>query len=163
VDPIIREIIVQLVGFTIVFFILKTFAWKPILKILDDRRERITTGFEDIEKGKQDLETMKQEYANRLTRIEEEARDKIQEAVSEGKQIAQEMREEAREEANQALQKSKDNIALELAKAQLELRGQVIELSLAAAGHVLKQELNETKQKDLVSSFLEELQTETGK
>ncbi len=156
-DFMIREIIVQLLGFAIFFWVLKAFAWRPILKVLDDRKAKIEKSFQDIEAGKNDIAKLQKDYGSRIARIEDEARLKIQEGISEGKKIAQELREKARDEATQILLKSKEHIDLEIAKAQLELRSKIVELSLGAAEHILKHEMNEARQKELVEEFIEEL------
>jgi F-type H+-transporting ATPase subunit b len=156
-NPLVREIIVQLIGFGIFFWILKAFAWKPVLKLLDDRRSRIEKGFKDIEDGKKEVEDLKSAYAAKIAKIEEEARLKIQEAVQEGKKIAQEIREKARDEAGEILGKAKENIELETAKAQVELRKKIVDLALDAAGHVLKRDMNEKRQRELVEEYISEL------
>ena len=65
---------------TFLFFvtILRIFAWKPILKLLDDRRERIQSEFDEIASMKKDVETLKEDYEKRVSTIEDEAREKIQ-------------------------------------------------------------------------------------
>ncbi len=159
-DSIVREIIAQLLGFALFFWILKTFAWKPILKLLDDRRSRIQNGLRDIENGRKEISNLQKDYEGRLTKIEDEARVKIQEAVSEGKKIAQEICEKAREDANQILAKAKENIDLEIFKAQLDLRMKIVDLALGAAEHVIKREMNESSQREAVKDFIEELSGE---
>ncbi|MBI4550473.1 MAG: F0F1 ATP synthase subunit B [Candidatus Omnitrophica bacterium] len=156
-NPLVREIIVQLAGFGIFFWVLKAFAWKPILKLLEDRRARIEKGFQDIESGKKEAEGLKADYHAKIAKIEEEARFKIQEAVQEGKKIAQEIREKAREEANDILVKAKQNIELEAAKAQVDLKRKIVDLALSAAGHVLKRDLNEKRQREIVEEYISEL------
>ncbi len=159
-DSMVREIIAQLIGFALFFWILKAYAWKPILKLLDDRRNRIEKGFRDIEAGRKEIAGFQKEYEQRLAKIEDDARLKIQEAVSEGKKIAQEIREKARDEANQILVKAKENIDVEISKAQLDLRLKIVDLALGAAEHVLKQEMNESRQREAVQDFIEELSGE---
>lgn len=159
-DSMIREIIAQLLGFAIFFWVLKAFAWKPILKLLDDRRARIEKGFRDIDAGRKEIAGFQKQYEDRLAKIEDEARLKIQEAVSEGKKVAQEIREKAREEANQILAKAKENIEIEISKAQLDLRIKVVDLALGAAEHVMKREMNESRQREAVQDFIQELSAE---
>lgn len=159
-DPLVREILIQLIGFAVFFWILKSFAWKPILNVLDARRAKIEKGFREIDETRRELDQLKKDYEARLTKIEDEARLKIQEAVSEGKGIAQEVREKAREEANQILLKAKENINLEVAKAQVELKSKIVGLALAAAEQVLKHELDEARHKEVVGEFIDELSGE---
>jgi len=161
-DSLVREIIVQLAGFAIVFWILKRFAWKPILALLDARKRRIASGFSDLEKSKAELEKLQSEYQTRLDKIEDECRLKIQESIAEGKKNAQEIREKAREEAGQILAKAQDNIELEIDKATIEMREKMVDLVILSTERMLKQEMDGGIQKKLVSGILTELEKESN-
>ena len=76
---IISEIIVQLLGFGIVFFVLKKFAWGRLLEIIDRRRDAIRDEFSGIASKKQDIENLEKDYRLKLDHIEQQARAKIQE------------------------------------------------------------------------------------
>ena len=152
-----REIIVQLLGFALFFWILKLFAWKPILKLIDDRKEKIRKEFQGIEDSKKAVEDLRKDYEARLTQIEEEARKKIQEAIHEGRRVSQELRDRARLEASQILEKAKENIELEMDKAEVELRQRIVNLSLACAEQLLNERLNEEKNRELILDFINEL------
>jgi F-type H+-transporting ATPase subunit b len=60
------ELIAQIISFLILFFILRAFAWKKFLNILDQRKERIAAEFNKIESAKAQLEKLKQEYEGKL-------------------------------------------------------------------------------------------------
>ncbi len=151
------ELSIQIVAFLLFFFLLKRMAWKPLLTMLDDRRARIEEGFRHIAQGKADIERLKQELAKRLATIEDEARTKIQQAVLEGKRIAVEMQEESRAHAKAIITKSKETIDLELAKAKVTLRDQLVDMTVEAVERLLKQKLNAKTDEQLVTSILEEL------
>ena len=159
-DGMIAQVIVQLIGFAVAFAILKRFAWKPILTLLDERRQRIEKSFREIEEAKKEAADFKRTYEAKIAKIEDEARLRIQDAISEGKRIAQEIREKAREEAQGLLVKAKENIDLEMAKARIELRENIVGLALNAAEHLIRREMNEEKQHRMVREFLEELAEE---
>src|SRR3989338_8025948 len=112
------EVFVQLLAFVIFFLIIKSFGWKHILKALEGRRERIKNEFDKIESAKKEIESLRAEYAGHLQKIEEETRAKLHEAVREGQRISQEIQEEARQAARQILEKTKEDAALEVAKAR---------------------------------------------
>ena len=152
----IQQILTQAIGFLVLLFILKKIAWKPLLSLLDERREKISSEFRNIERTKSELSRLEQDYKARLAEIEAQARQKIQEAVAEGQRIAVEVQEKAREEGKNILNKAKDNIELEIAKARVELRNQVASLAIRAAEKVLKEELSEERHKRLVTEFIDE-------
>lgn len=152
----IQQILTQAIGFLVLLFILKKIAWKPLLSLLDERREKISSEFRNIEHTKSELSRLEQDYKARLAEIDAQARQKIQEAIAEGQRIAVEVQEKAREEGKNILNKAKDNIDLEIAKARVELRNQVASLAIRAAEKVLKEELTEERHKRLVTEFIDE-------
>src|SRR3989338_111853 len=127
------EVFVQLLAFAIVFWVLRSFAWKKIMGILEDRRAKIKRELDEIESAKKELEALKQKYVHSLSRIEEEARAKLQEAVNDGKRIAREIQEGARKNAHAILEKAKEDVALEVDKARVTLRSEIADLALSAA------------------------------
>ena len=152
----IQQILTQALGFLILLFILKKIAWKPLLSLLDERREKISSEFQTIERTKSELSRLEQDYKARLADIDALARQRIQEAISEGQRISVELQEKAREESKNILNKAKENIELEVAKARVELRNQVAALAIKAAEKVIKVELTEERHKRLVTDFIDE-------
>lgn len=153
----IQEILTQALSFILLVVLLKKFAWKPILATLDERKDRIQQGFDEIETRQAALAKTQAEYEQRLERIEEEARVKLQEAANDGKKMAAELREKAREDANQILVKAKQDITLEAEKAQIELRNKLADMVMLVSEKVIKSEMNDARQKQLVNQFLLEL------
>ena len=152
----IQQILTQALGFLILLFILKKIAWKPLLSLLDERREKITSEFQTIDRTKSELLRLEQDYKARLADIDALARQRIQEAISEGQRISVEIQEKAREESKNILNKAKENIELEVAKARVELRNQVATLAIKAAEKLIKVELTEERHKRLVTEFIDE-------
>lgn len=157
------DLSVQLAGFLIAFGILKRLFWRPILGALDERREKIASEFESIEKAKQEMAQLKAEYQERLGRIEEEARGKIQQAVAEGRRVASEIEEGARAHSRESLDKTKELIALEVAKAREELREQVVDLAIQATHKILERHLDEETDRRMIEAFIKEVNEMEGK
>lgn len=153
-----QQILTQALGFIILLFLLKKFAWKPLLSLLDERRDKISSEFENIERVKTELARLGDDYKAKLSDIDAQARQKIQEAVSEGQRIAVEIQEKAREDANKALEKAKANIELEVAKARVELRNQMTNIAIKAAEKILKEDLNDDRHNRLVMGFIENVE-----
>ena len=154
----IQEILTQAGAFILLVFLLKKMAWKPLLQMLEERRHKIQTGLEDIERTKTEVEKLKRDYENSRAMIEEEARIKLQQAIDEGKKVAKELQEAARKESRGILEKAKEDIQLEVAKAKVTLRNEIVDLTLAATERVLNEKLDETKDKELVLDFIENLE-----
>ena len=152
------ELVVQTVGFVLLFLFLKRFAWRPILKALDDRRARIERELSEIAAQKQEMARLQAEYAKRLNEIQDEARTKIQQAILEGKRIALEVQDQARAQARAILTKSQETVEIELAKAKVTLRDQLAALTMGAVERILQQKLDAKADQRLVEAALDELE-----
>jgi len=153
-----NEVVAQVVSFLLLLTLLRIFAWKKLLKMLDDRRERIASEFRRIDEAQSAVEKLRADYDKRLSGIEAEARAKIQEAVAEGKRVSQEIREGARQEARTILGKAQENIEIEVSKAKQELKQKVVELTLGTTEKLLKEKITDEKDRKLASDFLDELE-----
>ena len=149
------EVIVQLIAFIIVFWTLKKFAWKPLLKSVQARRERIQNEFEKIEASNREIEKLKKEYQTCLQKIEEETRKRLQEAVEEGRQSAHLIENQARQEAKRILEKAQLNIQLEVEKVRIELRRQIADLAIKASEQILKEKVDEARHRKMMMDFIE--------
>ena len=150
-----QEILTHIFGFLVILVLLKIFAWKPILKLLDERKKRIASEFDNIEKAKQELSKLREGYELKLKEIDLEARKRIQEAIAEGQRMASDLQNEAREEAKKVLVRAKENIELEVAKAKVELRDDIVSMTIVAAGKIINERLDDAKHKELIVEFIE--------
>lgn len=153
----IQQIITQVMGFLILFWVLKKFAWGRLTAVLEERRSKILGELQEIEKGKEALAQMKREYEAKFAEIESQARLKVQEAVSAGQRAAKEIADAAREEAHQILEKAKQSIDREMSKAKVQLREEIASLAIAAAEKIVRQEIDAQKNKKLVLQYIDEV------
>ncbi|MBI3990835.1 MAG: F0F1 ATP synthase subunit B [Candidatus Omnitrophica bacterium] len=152
-----QQILTQIAGFLIVLFILKIFAWKPLLAMLDQRKEKIENEFKKIEDTREEVEELKSRYDKELKEIEQTARHKIQESIKEAQRMGAEVQADAREEAKKILVKARENVELEIAQAKVQLRDEMATMVLAASEKLLRERLDEKKHKQLVVNFIEDL------
>jgi len=149
-------LISQIVNFTLLAVLLYFVAYKPILRMLDERSARIKQGLEDAELASRRAAEMEQEFEQRLA----EARKEGQEIVAQATQMSEKARQEilatAREEARAQVEKAKDEIARERELAMSELRQQVADLSLSISEKVIGEALDQQRQRDLIAEFLEQ-------
>jgi F-type H+-transporting ATPase subunit b len=150
-------IVTQIIGFIIALWILKAFAWKPLLTMLEDRKKKIAGDIGDAEKIKADAGKLLDEYRGKLREIDTEARARIQEAVTEGSRISAEIKEQAREESRQILARSREELARDVAKARVQLRDDVVSMAVKAAEKIISTKLNEAEQRRLLDDFLKEV------
>ena len=157
-QPDLQQVLSQAVSFLLLLWVLRRFAWKPLLRVLDQRRARVEEEFRRIAQTKSELARLQEDYGRRLAAIEQEARTKIQQAILEGKRIAGEIQEQARGQGQAILTKSKEAVELELAKARVTLRDQVARMTVEAVERVLQQKLDPKTDRALVESALDELE-----
>jgi F-type H+-transporting ATPase subunit b len=153
-------LITQIVGFLIVLWILKRYAWKPVLGMLEARRQRIADEIAASERLRKEAEGLKAEFENQLRTIENQARQRIQEAVAEGQKVAEEIRATAQNEARMTAERARANIELELKKARVEFRNEVVTLALGAAERLLKERLDPKEHGRIVEQFLDDVEAQ---
>ena len=129
--------IVSALNFILFFAIIWTFAFKPVSKMLADRKERIEQGLKDAEQARRDRESAEAERVAALTEARREANDILVRA----QKVAQETRDAdiaaTREELERMRVRATAEIEAEKQRAIGELRGEVADLALAAAGRVV--------------------------
>ena len=137
-QPDLQQILSQAISFLILLALLKRFAWKPLLAILDQRRAHIEGELREAAQRKDDMARLQEEYTQRLAKIHDEARTKLQEAILEGKRIALEIQEQARAQSQALLTKSRETIEMDVAKARETLREQMVAMTLDALERILR-------------------------
>jgi F-type H+-transporting ATPase subunit b len=156
-------VIVSALNFIIFLAILWTFALKPVSKMLADRKERIEQGLKDAEQARRDRENAETERVAALTEARREANDIINRA----QKVAQETRDAdiaaTREELERMRVRAASDIEAEKQRAIAELRGEVADLALAAAGRVVGESMDDDRQRRLVEEFLQESATDGSK
>ena len=144
--------------YLIVFFVLKRFAFKSILGIVDQRRKKIEDEFSGLEHRKRGLEELEKDYCLKLEKIEDQARLRIQEAADVGVALARDIQDKARQDAQKMVERSHAEIAQDIAKARLTMRGELVELSALISEKIIRERLDATEHERLVDQFLRDLQ-----
>lgn len=154
----IPQLITHIIGFLVALWILKKYAWKPLLALLDERRERIKTRFEEIDTKLADADQLKAQYEGKLKEIDDEARRKINEAIAEGEKIAGKIKEDARAEARGIMDRQRAELDQDYAKARVQLKEEVIAMTMTATERIIKERLDEAKHRDLIGRFIDEVE-----
>jgi F-type H+-transporting ATPase subunit b len=151
------EVVTHMIGFIIVFWILKRFAWRPLLKVMEERRQKISSEFDRIEELNQEVQKRREEYESRIQTIETEARERINAAVNEGRRVASEIQANARRDAEKIREKARATVEIEVAKAREQLREEVVNLTLLATEKLIHERLDDEKHRSLITQFVDEL------
>jgi F-type H+-transporting ATPase subunit b len=149
-------LISQIVNFTLLAVLLYFVAYKPILRMLDERSGRIKKGLDDAEAASRRAAEMEQEFEARMTEARKEGQEIVAQATQMSEKARQEILETARKESRAQIEKAKEEIARERELAMAELRQQVADLSLAISEKVIGEALDEQRQRQLIAEFLEQ-------
>lgn len=146
------------VAFLILFFLLSKFAWKPIVKALDERERSIEDALSKAEMAKAEMAKLISENEDLLKEARLERDSILKEAKEIKDQIINDAKDQAKIEGAKLIEKAKDEITNQKLAAMAEIKIQVSSLSLAIAEKVLRNQLqDQEKQQALVNELLKEV------
>jgi len=141
------NLIAQLILFAIVYFVLKRFAFKPIIAMLEERRRRIEEGQLNAEKIKKQLAEAQTRYEEILAKANADSQKLLEEVRASGDRLAEQKRQEAIAAAEQITLKAQEAIALERDKSMAEMKRElgrlVVDATSRVTGKVLSAEDHE--------------------
>jgi F-type H+-transporting ATPase subunit b len=137
----VRIFLSQVISFVIVALVLRRFAYKPILQILEERRQRIAEGLLNAGKIKQQLAEAEQRHAEILAKANAQAQKMIDEARESSAHIAERKQQEAVVAAEQIMAKAREASAIEHEKTMTDLKRElgrlVVDTTAKVTGKVL--------------------------
>jgi F-type H+-transporting ATPase subunit b len=148
----------MLIIFGIVFFILRKFAWKPILNALKDREESIANALNSAEEAKKEVAGLKAGNDKLIAEARQEQNNILKEAKEIKDKIIAEAKEKARQETAKSIELARHQIQTEKTAAINDIKNQVAELSVMIAEKVIKKELgNKTAQEKMVDGLVDDI------
>lgn len=157
VKPEVGTLFWMVIFFSAVIFILKKFAWKPILNTLRDREKTIEDALKSADIAKKEMVKLKADNEKILNEARIERDKLIKEARAIKDKIIQDAHEQAQQESKKMLDAVKQNIDNEKKSAINEIKSQIAVLSLSIAEKVIREKLDDNKQKELVENFMKDL------
>lgn len=148
------QIIGQILSFLIMFWVLNRFGWKPLLKVMKDRQDRIKAELDAIEEEKAANEKLAKDYQLKLDHIDELSQKKFSEALEIGRQKASEIELIAHTHAKMIISKAEMDAENEIQQAKAKLKNEIVNLAIEAAKKIIKVDLNEEKQRQIVLDFV---------
>jgi F-type H+-transporting ATPase subunit b len=149
-------LIAQLVNFLILFALLYMFAYKPILRMFDERARRIKESVEQADQVKEQAAQAEEENRKKLEAAAREGQEAIARAMRAGEESRQRAQEEAREEAAALLEKARADIQREREEVIGEVRQEFAGLAVSAAEKVIEKSLDEEAHRELIEKVLED-------
>lgn len=145
-------------NFLLLVYLLKKFAWGPIIGALEKRENQIAQDKQTAADARQSAENLKKELDERLAQISAEAAQKMASAVKAGEAQKEQLLVQAKEQAARLLEQAKTQIEAEKNKALADVRGEIAQLSVLAASRVIERQVREDGADEIVAQVLKEVQ-----
>jgi F-type H+-transporting ATPase subunit b len=146
-----------LVTFGITFWALKRYAFGPIQKAIDDRRDRIRRSIEEADEARDEAHRLLEEHRQLIGQAKGEAEEILTEARRVSESNVRRMREETEADRQRRLEDTRKQIEAETRRALEQIRSEVADLSLIAAEKVTRKSLDDADHKRLIEEAIGEL------
>lgn len=158
VTPGIGLVFWMLLSFSIVLFLLKKFAWKPIINMLKEREDSISDALNAAEKAKEKMAELNAENEKIIEQANKERKKILAEAYEENHNVITNAKAEAQKEADKIIDNARISIEHEKQVALSEIKHLMADLSIEIAEKILKRELNDSKDQAIyVESLLKDI------
>jgi len=151
-------LLAQIVNFIILLLVLKKFLYKPILKILEERKDKIAEGLANAEEIEKKLAQITEDRDKKLEQAAKETKKIIEEAIASANQIVAESHEKALEQTQKMIAKSEEQMGLEREKLHQEIRGELAELVALGLQKTASKTLTAKEKEELSKDALKEFE-----
>jgi F-type H+-transporting ATPase subunit b len=150
-------IIWTLITFGALLVLLRLFAWKPVLAILEEREKTIKDALDSAKTARTDAEKHLSESREALKKARQEMAAVIDKGQKEAERFRQELMVKAQKDADEVRHRGLEEIEREKRAAIAEIRRSAADLAVAAAGRIVSSSMDESAQRKLVADFLAEM------
>jgi F-type H+-transporting ATPase subunit b len=140
--------------FLVLLFLLKKYAWGPLLKALEERRATIEKSVEDAKRATAELQQVQVESARLLALARTEASGIVTRSRADAERLGEELRAKARDEAAAIVKNAQKEIHLETARAVAQIRTEAVELSLSIATKLLRRNISAGDNEALINEAI---------
>ena len=151
------QILISFANLAILTWIVKKFLFKPVKKVLDTRRENIDSAYARANEAEAEAEEHRKNYAAAMTAARQTADQMISEAARDAERRGGEIESEAWERALEIRRQAEAEAQLEKKKAEEEMRREIADISTQLTGKLLEREIKPEDHRELIDSFLQEL------
>jgi F-type H+-transporting ATPase subunit b len=144
----------QVLSFTFLLILLRLFVYKPVLAMLDERRERIREGLSAADRGREQAEAANREAAAQIETARRDGQQIVANAQAASQRLQEEGRAQAQVQQEAMLERARGEIQLERDNAIAELRREFADLTIAAAEKVIGQSLDRAAHQRLIEQAL---------
>lgn len=144
------------INIILLFILLRIFLFKPINKIMNDRTASVQNDIDSAKKSLEEAEAMKKQYAETLAGAQEEAQQIILSAREEAAASQKEILQNSQNEAQQIIDSASKTIENERKRVMQQAQTQIADLAIAAASKIIEENVDDEKNRQIVSRFLSE-------
>ena len=146
-----------IVTFLAVLAVLSKVAWKPLMHALTSREEQVRTSLEQAENANAEARKLLEENKRQLAQAEAHAQQAMREGREMGEKLKAEIIDKANASARNMVEQAKEEIRRERDAALMQLRGEVADLAVTAAGKIIDANLDVNKHRQLVDSVIKDI------
>ena len=151
------QILISLANLLLIFLILKKLLWKPVQKVMEERKAMVDKQFADAADAQAEAEADKAQWAEKLATADDEAAARIAEADETARRHGDRVIADAKEKAAGIIRQAEAEAELERQKATASMREEIADLSTILAEKMLEREINADDHRAMISSFLDEV------
>ena len=151
------QILISLANLLLIFLILKKLLWKPVQKVMEERKAMVDKQFADAADAQAEAEADKAQWAEKLATADEEAASRIAEADETARRHGDRVIADAKEKAEGIIRQAEAEAELERQKATASMREEIADLSTVLAEKMLEREINADDHRAMIASFLDEV------
>ncbi len=152
-------LVAQIINFVILFGLLYLVAYKPVMRMLDERSRKVKESMEQTEYIKERAAHAEEEATKRIEEAAREGQEVVARAVRTGEEVRRGTQQEAKQEAESLVARARLEIQRERDGAVNELRKEFADLTVLAAGKVIDRSLDKEAHRQLIDKVLEESTT----
>lgn len=147
-----------IITFLVLLGLLAKFAWRPLLKALENRQETIRKSLDDAQKAKEELERLQGESAQIIRQARIDAEAVFARTRADADKLAEELRQKAREEAEGIVKNAERQIQIETRRALQEIRSEAVDLSVTIASKLLERHISKEDNARLIDDTLKQIE-----
>lgn len=150
-------LILQSIAMMIFVWFCMKFIWPPLLKAMDERRERIAEGLAASDRAEKELEEAKSRAGEELREARGKAQQIVEQANQRHSQILEQAKDDATSERKRSVSAAEAEIAQAANQAREELRAAVAALAVMGASKILEKEVDEKTHRELLDNLIQEI------
>ena len=154
-------ILAQMLNFFILVWILHRFAYKPLVGMMNARKEQIANDLASAEQSRLEAEQIKADYAAQIAKARQEAQEIVEKAHHQAKLSTAEEVAAARSQIENEKERARQDIVIERDRAMNSLRNEVVSLSVAMAGKVVAKDMKSETNTKLIEDAIRQLDSKT--